>query len=38
MKIMKYRLLMQDALNDETKQRIRELVKELEQKLRKIDE
>jgi hypothetical protein len=38
MKIMKYRALARQAPDAETTQRINELVAELEQKLREIDE
>jgi hypothetical protein len=39
MKIMKYRLLARQApMDDETAQRIGELISELQQKLREIDE
>jgi hypothetical protein len=38
MKIMKYRSLARRVMHDETTQRINELIAELEQKLRAIDE
>jgi hypothetical protein len=38
MKIMKYRLLARQAPDDLTRQRIKDLIAELEQKLRDIDE
>jgi hypothetical protein len=38
MKIVKYRSQARQATNDETTQRIKALVAELEQKLREIDE
>jgi hypothetical protein len=38
MKIVKYRSLARQATDDETMQRIKALVAELEQKLREIDE
>jgi hypothetical protein len=38
MKILKYRQMTRRVTDDETRQRINELVAELEQKLREIDE
>jgi hypothetical protein len=38
MKIMRYRLLARQTSDDETTQRIKALIAELEQKLREIDE